>query len=155
LLRMDHSAKVEVPMKRQINFRFAAALLVGTLVLGVGVHFLHGYQFRRNAAIFLEHAEQAKEKGDWQQAADFYGRYLGFVPEDVATLANYARALDEWGGKSKSWRTRARAYLILEQALLREPQRRDLRIRGVNLALELGRFEEAKEHLKFLRKDSP
>ena len=143
-------------MKRQINFKFVAVLLAATLILGVGVHFLHAYQFRRNAAIFLDQADQAKEKGDSQQAAAFYGRYLGFVPGDVPTLANYGLALDEWGEKSKSRKTRARAYFILEQVLLRDPQRRDVRIRCTTLAMEvLGRFEEAKEHLKLLQKDPP
>ncbi len=45
---------------RTLNVRLAAILLVIVAVLFGGVYWLHGYQVKRNAGVFLEAAKRAE-----------------------------------------------------------------------------------------------
>ena len=146
-------------MKRQINFKFLAWLLVGTIVFGTGTHFLHAFQMKRNAHVLLEEAKRAEEKGSLKQAVAFYTRYLGFERNDSSARAQLGIALDELGKKTKSPKNREKGYFVMDQVLLREPQRRDLRERCIEIAMSpfMNRFDEARQHLLALMnmKDSP
>ena len=81
-------------MKRELNVRFFAFLVGVTAFLAVGVHFLHGYQVKRNARLLLDQALQAKEKGQLNQASELLSTYLVYVPDDQETLATYALLLE-------------------------------------------------------------
>ena len=47
---------------RTFNVRLAAILLALTVVFGGGVYFLHGYQVKRNAYVFLDEADKAQDR---------------------------------------------------------------------------------------------
>jgi hypothetical protein len=51
--------------------------------LTAGVHFLHGFQVRRNASAFLKRTEQTEERRDVRWAADYLSRSLVCVPWDT------------------------------------------------------------------------
>jgi tetratricopeptide (TPR) repeat protein len=141
-------------MRRQVNLRFVALILVSLVILGIGTHFLHGYQLKRNAGVLLRRAEDAQAEKDYGKALGYYGRYLQFRPDDTAALANYALLLEQ---ESKTPAAQLRAYLILEETLRRLPERDDVRRCVVRLAMEpaLSRFAETEKELTILLKSSP
>ncbi len=130
---------------RTLNLRFAALLLVITAILAGGVHLLHGFQMRRNAHMFLREAERARAEKKLAEAVRHYQRYLQFMPDNTTVLADYALVLADLAAERPG--ARRAAYETLERALRADPQRNDLRRRLVPLALQLGRFSDAREHL--------
>jgi hypothetical protein len=74
---------------------------------------------------------------------DYLHRYLSYVPEDSDALARYGLLLDK---SAESPRARSRALDVLQQAVRREPGRRDVRREVVRIALDLRRFGVAREH---------
>jgi tetratricopeptide (TPR) repeat protein len=141
-------------MKRRINPRLLLITLAGLVVLGVGLHLLHGYQVRRNAAAFLREADRHEQEGDDAKAIEDLARYLGLRPDDDGAYARYALLLDKL---AKTPRARERAYLVLEQALRRNPERADIRLRLVRTAMspQLQRFADAQAHLDILLTANP
>ncbi len=136
---------------RKLNFRFLAYLLGAVVLLAPGVHFLHGYQVKRNAGIFLDQAEKAEGSGELQKAADYYRRYLGLDPSDKSNaLAKYGTLLMD-KRLANSGKALAQAYFVLEQALRRDPDRHDVRKQVIRLAMQFGRHTDALEHLNILQ----
>ena len=50
------------------------------MLLAACVHFLHGFQVKRNASAFLRRADQTEEQEDLRLAAAYLSGYLAFVP---------------------------------------------------------------------------
>jgi tetratricopeptide (TPR) repeat protein len=134
-------------MRRTLRLGRSAVVLVAVIIVASGVHFLHAFQVKRNAGLLLETAEQAKASGDLPKAAEYYGRYLGFRPDDDGALGEYGLILDRL---AKTPRQQFRAFLVLDQAVGRDPDREELRRRAAALAMALGRTKDAKEHLNYL-----
>jgi Flp pilus assembly protein TadD len=126
-------------MKRTLNVRLFACLLVAVLILGIGVHFLHAFQVQHSARGLLEQASEAEEAGKYSQAADLLESYLALVPNDVDALARYGFALD----KKQSDRDRFRALLVMEKVLRLDGSRTDVRRRLIDTAIDLKRFNDA------------
>jgi hypothetical protein len=76
-------------MKRKLNYKFLACLLGGTVLLGAGVHFLHGYQVQRNAGTMLKQADDAEAQGKLAEAAEHLDRYLALFHDHPDALAIY------------------------------------------------------------------
>src|SRR5262245_25061565 len=106
--------------KRRLNLKLFGALILATLVLGTGVHFLHGFQVRRKADYLFQKAEETK--AEWEkakaaaeaaedratrrtqtaearrqldQALDYLSRYLALKPLDDAARALHGELLDQ------------------------------------------------------------
>ncbi|MBL8798796.1 MAG: tetratricopeptide repeat protein [Planctomycetia bacterium] len=139
-------------MRRTLNVKLLAGLLVGAAVFAVGVHLLHGFQERRNASALLRQADRAEQDQQPQQAITYLKNYLGLMPRDTEVLARYGQALER---AAVTPNARVHALLVLEQVLRREPQRHDIRRRVVNLAMHpmVGRFSDAREHLEILLRE--
>ncbi|MGH7171693.1 MAG: hypothetical protein ACRELG_15560, partial [Gemmataceae bacterium] len=56
--------------RRTVNLRAVLILAAGAIVFGVTVHFVHGFQVKRNARDLLEQAGQMEQEGHLAQAAD-------------------------------------------------------------------------------------
>src|SRR5262249_46030202 len=56
-------------MKRRLNRKWLVILLAGTLLLGGGIHLLHGMQVRRNAGAILEQAKKLEDENRLGDAA--------------------------------------------------------------------------------------
>ncbi len=153
-------------MRRTLRLGRLAVVLVAVVVFGVGVHFLHAFQLKRNASVLKDQAEQAQKQADEAKtagdsvkaaealgkAADYYGRYLGFHPDDPEALAHYGLLLNEL---AKSPLQKQRAFFVLEKAVRLDPARDDVRRKLVDLAVSIGRTLDAREHLKTLLEASP
>jgi tetratricopeptide (TPR) repeat protein len=141
-------------MRKNLNVKYLIYCLGIGLVLGTSVHFLHGYQVKRNAGAFLTQAYQAEEKGELTRAADYFSRYLGLAPCDIDAQARYGLLLsDERVAKSPN--ARVRALLVLNSVRRRDPERQDISRRAARITLSLQRFQDAQEALEGIRKPIP
>jgi cellulose synthase operon protein C len=141
-------------MRRTLNVKLLAILIASCLPVGVGVHALHGMQFKRSAGVLLAEAGDAEGHGDLAGAAEYLNRYVRYVPDDAGVLARYALLLAS-EKLATSPAARERALGVAERALARDPGRRDVRRRGVDLALELMRYDTARSHLTTLAETAP
>ncbi|HWE37739.1 MAG TPA: tetratricopeptide repeat protein [Isosphaeraceae bacterium] len=137
-------------MRRRLNVRFLAILVVATALLGGGAALLHRFQVGRTAPRLLERAAKAEEGGRLDRAASFLGRYLAIKPEDAEALARLGALTEETAGGDDG--RRAQALLRYEQALRFDPTRAETRRRLIRLALELQppHVTEARTHLEAL-----
>jgi tetratricopeptide (TPR) repeat protein len=139
---------------RQLNARFLLFLIVAAVVLSSGLFLLHRAQSGRIARAVRRQAERAEGQGQRDQQVKYLSRYLEFVPSDNDTRAELGRILAD-PETPASPRQRERAAFVLEQVLLREPDRHDSRRLLVRVALQLGRPDLANEHLLVLEKSLP
>jgi tetratricopeptide (TPR) repeat protein len=139
-------------MHRGVNVRVLFVMAAVTAVFGTCVHFLHAYQKRVNASSLARQAQRALAQGELSKSAKYLDRYLAFVPGDTAALAQLGQILDRLADGPVG---RFQALQYLEQALRREPERRDLRRRVVSLAIDQYQFRDALNHLKRLLADAP
>lgn len=126
---------------RRLNLRLIGVLALGMLIFGTAVHWLHGYQVRRNAHVFLREAERAKEAKKFGDAVRNFQWYVELVPNDVDVLWEFGALLADLPAYEP-------AYATLERVLRLDPTRSDARRRLVAVAIELGRYRDAREHLE-------
>jgi predicted Zn-dependent protease len=139
-------------MRRQLNVKLLAWLLVGLTVAGVGTYFLHEAQVRRNAGSLRTQAERYLADGQLQDAISYLGQYLVYEPGDTQALAVYALALDQ---AADSPAVHFQAWELLEQAIRRAPARSDWRREAVRMAVALGYYADAARHLEVLLQTTP
>ncbi|MBX6312993.1 MAG: tetratricopeptide repeat protein [Isosphaeraceae bacterium] len=139
-------------MRRRLNGKLLALLLVAVALLGAGVHILHGFQVRRNASDLLRQAKRAEAQGHLDQAVGFLEQYLAFEPSDTTALAKYGLMLDELAATPQA---HLRAFWVLDQVLRRAPERLEVRRRLVQIAMDLGRLSDARQHLEVLLQHAP
>src|SRR4051794_23354891 len=103
-------------MNRRVNVKLLAFLVGATFLFALGVHFLHGFQERRNASALLRQADRAAEQGQREQAVAHLRTYLGFAPNDTDALGRYGMLLSQQAGNTNA---RLQAMDVLEQVLRR------------------------------------
>jgi len=134
---------------RVLNVRLLAILIVCSLVFGSGVFFLHGFQVRRNAGLFISEAEKAKANDNLVEAARNLGWYVRLRPDDID-------GLEEYGFLLADLRQLARAFDVLERTVRLDPGRTKVRRKLVDIAITGMRYSDARAHLEeYLLKDSP
>lgn len=128
-------------MKRRLNLRFALALVaVGVVAAGI-VHLAHGMQLRRSAGILRQQAEERLAAGRPGDAIGYLQRYVQLAPQDTDGLAKLGMTQAEVGAVGA-------AFMTLDQVLRREPQRRAERRKLVEVAMRIGRWSDAVDHLQ-------
>jgi tetratricopeptide (TPR) repeat protein len=138
--------------RRVLNVKFLAGLIVLTLVLGGSLHFVHGAQVKRNSSSFKVRAETALSQKKLSEAVKYLQRYLVFNPTDIESLIKLADALE---AISTAPRQQVRVYFALDKVIRMEPARNDVRRRLATIAMLIGRFSDAHEHLELLLTSSP
>src|SRR5262249_34988074 len=134
---------------RRLNGKLLFGLVSGSALLVALTFFVHWLQTGRIARALLAQADRAEQQGELADTARYLSRYLELEPDDIETRARYGRTIaDE--RLAVTPRARARALFVLEQVLAKLPDRRELRLRLVRIALELQRRDLAREHLTFL-----
>ena len=131
-------------MNRRLNAAFLIKFLAITLVLGVGIHLLHGFQIQRNARHFLTMAERSLEEGKLPQALTYFQHYLSIEPRDVAARVRYALVLDRQASKGSD---RLRAILEMDKILAQDPQQEEVRYRLILNLIEMERVGQALIHV--------
>ena len=134
---------------RTLNLRVLALLFVAGLAVAGATHVVHGFQVQRNANTLLREARRAQEADRSWDAVDYLRRYLALVPADTDAMAELGLLLADLNA-------RGQALQSLEQVLRREPDRMEVRRRLVELAIEIRRYADARNHLEeHLLKSSP
>ena len=135
--------------RSRLNFKVLAVLLVLMLATGGGVYAVHRHQVAKSATAAKQAGFKAFEAGDLTAAATHLGHYCNFAPEDLDAREAYARVLlDGWDQKKK-------AYELHEYILLKDPRRDAVRLRQIQLALDIDRANDARSHLDVLLKKTP
>lgn len=132
---------------RRFNLIFFLVLLTIAVVTGLGVYLIHGRQVQSQASGLLDYAQNAESAGNLDLAVEHLQRFLQFEREDPEAWALYARIVDRRDTEQTNSR---QVFQVLEQALRFVPNDEELRRRCVDLALEMGNFEEARRHLNLL-----
>ncbi|WP_152053756.1 tetratricopeptide repeat protein [Tautonia marina] len=132
---------------RRFNWIFFLVLLTIAVVTGLGVYLIHGRQVQSQASGLLDYARNAESAGDLDLAVEHLERFLQFERDDPEAWALYARIVDRRDAEQTNSR---QVFQVLEQALRFVPDDEELRRRCVDLALEMGNFEEARRHLNLL-----
>ncbi|HJT77610.1 MAG TPA: tetratricopeptide repeat protein, partial [Gemmataceae bacterium] len=144
-------------MRKALNFKRLACLL---LVLGLGascVHLLHAVQAGRNARALLQQADRAEAAGQLDRASEYLERYLAHEPADTDALARYGFLLNKVADaeEHKSGRHYRNVLFTFSRVLARAPGRHDVRRAFVDVAMKFRQFAEARESLEFLLRDDP
>lgn len=139
---------------RQLNAKFLLILAGSTVLLAGGMFLLHRAQSGRIARALRDQAERAEKQGKTDQEVKYLARYLTFVPDDNEVRAELGRILAS-PEIATSPRARERALFVLEQVLLREPERHESRRLLIRIAFQLGRLDTAGTHLEALEKELP
>jgi tetratricopeptide (TPR) repeat protein len=135
-----------------VNLRFLAVLLGLTAVFAAVWFGVHRWQVRKHAAGLLEQADSAESQGRPDRAARFLGMYIALSPDDHDARARHGLLLARL---ADSPRARAAAMGALEQVLLRDPDRHEVRRRLILLCLDCDQFDDALQHLTTLRESFP
>lgn len=139
---------------RSPNLRLLAGLLAGVVLLGAGVYVLRQYQVKRTTRALLARAERAEREGDIERAESDLRRYLGYQPADVEALTKYGLMIER---RARNAEDRYRALVTFQQVLGRDPGRKEIRRRLVDLAVrpELKGACDPEPHLRQLLRDTP
>lgn len=133
---------------RKLNIRWLVGIVLGSIGLAIFGFVLHEFQMSRNAPSFLREAKRAQAADRPADAADYLRRYVKLAPNDNEALILYGFQLADLNKV-------AGAYFTLEKALRNDPDRSEVHRRLVELAMKLGRFSDAMDHLSVLLKESP
>src|SRR5262249_11860285 len=134
---------------KRLNLRFLVVLLGAMAALGGAAHLLHAYQVRRNAHAFLDLAASAEREGRLADATNYLGRYVGLQPNDADSLTKLGQLLTD-ERMAKSNQAKQRALLVLNKVLYLDPERLTVRRMAAKLAMDLGRYADARDDLAIL-----
>ena len=138
---------------RRLNLLFLGILLTVIVVLGGGMHLVHGIQVRRNASALLDRARSAEADKDLEKAEQSLSQYLNFRHEDGTAWKEYARVCGS--ARTPIRRRREQVFLVHEEAFRYNPDDSTLERRCADLALEQGRYNDAQRHLTNLLEEGP
>ena len=165
---------------RSVNVPLLIALVVVVAVVGGGVYALHKYQVTRNAVVFLNQAQDARDRLRQEsprlkdeererrvgEVVRQFKAYLALRPEDADTL-------EEFGDFLFEYRQLGTAFSTYEQVLWQDPSRDKVRRKLVDIAMDLAMryqmhvdpserarqsarwYDAGRQHLEQLLKDSP
>jgi len=138
---------------KQFNLRLFGVLVAIVVVFGTGIYFLHGFQVKRNAHVFLDEARRSKEQAEqakadkniekareaYNEAFKNYGEYLKFAPDDLDALEEYGLLLADLQRYNLAFTNLEK---LLRQAQSAGEDRPKVRRRLVDLAIELGQLSQ-------------
>ena len=134
---------------RKLNLRWILGLVIGSFCLGVLTFLLHEFQMARNASAYVREAKRLQAEKRPEDAVIHLRRYVKLAPQDAEGWVLYGTQLADLGHIEP-------AYLVLERVIRQWPNRSDVRRRLVGLAIDLGRYSDATDHLQnHLLKKSP
>lgn len=133
--------------RRRLNFALLFGLLALLGILAGGAYGLRAYQKQRRAPILLKEAAAAEAEGKNGRAVELLRLYMSIRPNDAEPWGDYARLLADGADPNLG---RDQVYAICVKALELNEDDVDLERRCADMALELGRFDDARERLKHL-----
>lgn len=134
-----------------LNFRFLVVVCLIVVSISTGSHFLHRFQVRSMAEIYLELAENAEQEGQDDLAKSHYRNYLRLNPDNRAAKVNYSLLYHR---TAKSIKERRHSISILEDLLRKNEHRDDIRRILIDAYMEIGRqyapqYRNALRHIEY------
>ncbi|REK11586.1 MAG: hypothetical protein DWQ37_13820 [Planctomycetota bacterium] len=136
---------------RRLNVKLALWLVGITVFSVVGVHFLHGYQVKRNAEGLKLRAEQARKDGDINEAISTYNQFLRYRDDREGYKALAELVVEVANEADATRRDKVRAYSILEEAIRRHPDLDEVRTSLVDYTLGMRRWGDTLEHINTIQ----
>jgi len=138
---------------RTLNVRLAVICFVVVVVMGGGVHLLHGFQVRRQAYAIQKASETAEEGKDLKEAIRLLDNFLTLQPTDREARLHLGLL------HARTFNVRA-ACVELEEVLrasgvLSEDKVREARRKLVDMLIMSQRYADAKKHMEDLLKETP
>ncbi|MBN2217593.1 MAG: tetratricopeptide repeat protein [Pirellulales bacterium] len=141
---------------KKLNVRLLAILVGTALVLTVTVLVVRHFQVRRHAKTDLENARTINKLEKLEERAEAvkpYVRYLGWFPKETEARAELGLLLADMSKEDPSYLFKA--YGHLQQVLLEDTMRDDVRRSVIDLAMRMGRFGDARAQIEVLQNRSP
>ena len=115
-------------------------MIVVSIILTGVTYFTHKYQVRRSAPLVLKLAREALDEGKLGEAAQFYMRYLKLEPQSAEALGEFGELAARVGNVEGT-------YYQLSKSLRLNPEQSEIRQQVAELAVQLGRYADAKRIL--------
>lgn len=141
---------------KKLNVRLLAILVGTALVLTVTVLVVRHFQVRRHAKTDLENARSINKLEKLEERAEAlkpYMRYLGWFPKETEARAELGLLLADMSKEDPS--CLFKAFGQLQQVLLEDTMRDDVRRTVIDLAMRMARFSDARAHIEALQNRSP
>jgi cellulose synthase operon protein C len=139
-----------------LKWRYLLKLAAVFAIAGASVFFIHRVQARKQVGVFLHLADRARDAmpPDHVHHITYLHRYLMSRPDDTDVRERLGRVMTETAKGGKQF---LEGYLVLEEALRREPDRDDLRryVADTAMSPRVGLFAEAQAHLDILMRKKP
>lgn len=139
-------------VSRRLNVKLLLIITAVVVVATVAIYGLHSVQVARQADQTLKRAEELREEGELGRAVVHLRRYVQFVPDDTDALETLGQILEERSSRPRDW---LEVFDTYEQVLRQDASRDDVRRRQVDVAMRLGRFSDARDHLDLLLDSAP
>ena len=140
--------------RKRLNVRFLACVLGVVAVVALSVHFVHGFQVKRNAALCFARPTRPGRTRTPARKWNIWPATSALCRRTPTPWRRFGEALDEQAKKTGSIKGRVLAFFKLETVLRRDPERRDIRRRQVDTAMALGKFTDALAHLQVLHESA-
>jgi tetratricopeptide (TPR) repeat protein len=141
-------------MKRKLNIKFLAILLIATFAIGLAFHLQHRRQVYRSVDAYLRRVNEAENLGNYKKAAHNLRIYLTLRPNDLDATARYAFMISR--DEAKAGRADLEnAARMLEMLLVRKHENPAIQRRLVQIYAQLRLYTEARAHLTRLLELSP
>jgi tetratricopeptide (TPR) repeat protein len=139
-------------MQRRLNLIFLAGFLAVTTALGATAWAVQRYQVRHHLDKVLDRARKTEDAGELDKTIEYLRRYLSVRPLDGEVWAWLARVMDRKTPKEpdRVHPGRMQVYEALAQATRLRPDDAPVRRQCIALAMEQGRYADARRHLKIL-----
>ncbi len=162
--KAEHMAKraaekagvAEIKRPRRLNVKVAVGVPVTAAALLVGVLVAHAFQVHRTAGAMLTKAEDSSQRGEREEAIRYYSHYTHYRPQDHAAFSQLALLIaDKAKRASTNVRAQWDAFAVLEKAAQQDHENMEVLRRLADVAMKVGRIDDAVVHLTRLQKKYP
>ena len=124
---------------------------VACVLLIVAAAWWYGIQRERAFVTLLATADRYEAQDDWTNAVKYLNRYVLARPDDTAQRVHLA---ETYAKAATTPSTRVRAAQLLREAFQAQPQRQDLAIQAIDLAVQTGNYRLALDFLDDLQESA-
>ena len=144
-------------MRRRLNIKLFAGLVIGSVLFSIGIVLLHGFQVQRNADGLRRRADAAREAGDLDESVRLRRRFLAHRPDNAEQFKIIAiDAKTNLFDKAEKRQTPSKRDIDLTMFLMEEAVRKNgkdeaLRREAADFWFVFKRYDYAIDNLEVFR----